>query len=317
MQGVGKSAATIFGIACSFLLGVSISYFFPALNSRMVESQQVPGSVSAASPVHSENSLSYVAQSYFSVLHPCFPVDGSSGKLSIPANIKHIKVDVGISINAPNSGIWLNTIPDLMVFAFEPDPASLLRVKSGLNGFVGDHYRDSNYDKLVKSQPHFKFLDQKFVDKTWFGCNVALDEGPRSHFGIFHINDDPGTNSMNAADGSRAEIHTLASFKVPILPMSEFLALVPWDRFPVIDQVKIDAQGADLRILKGMGDYLQERVVCLSAEGGATGYALSHSEGDLAAYLTDRGFVHYQGETYRNKKFEHLWPTTDCFVLEL
>ena len=48
-------------------------------------------------------------------------------KIKIPAGFSRIKIDVGLSSNAPQSEMWLRRDPDLLVFGFLPSklPGSL------------------------------------------------------------------------------------------------------------------------------------------------------------------------------------------------
>jgi FkbM family methyltransferase len=47
--------------------------------------------------------------------------------------------------------------------------------------------------------------------------------------------------------------------QVPVYPLSEFFELLP-ETVSYVDFIKIDAQGADLDILKGAGDWLSKKV---------------------------------------------------------
>jgi len=45
-------------------------------------------------------------------------------KFDIPDKCIHVKLDIGLSYNAPQSQSWLSKEPNLMVFGFEPNPES-------------------------------------------------------------------------------------------------------------------------------------------------------------------------------------------------
>ena len=55
------------------------------------------------------------------------------GKIFIPENLTRVKLDVGTSINAPNSEYWLSSDNDVCVFGFEPNPFNVEFVKRGGN----------------------------------------------------------------------------------------------------------------------------------------------------------------------------------------
>ena len=79
----------------------------------------------------------------------------SNGKIKIPNWCKRIKIDIGLSENAPQTRIWLENQKDLLVFGFEP-------VKQ-------------NYDTILKGNSKFSNrLDPKFIGKKTFIINCAL-----------------------------------------------------------------------------------------------------------------------------------------------
>ena len=49
----------------------------------------------------------------------------------IPENCTHVKLDVGLSYNAPQSQIWLSIEPNLMVFGFEPNTDVIDSISNG------------------------------------------------------------------------------------------------------------------------------------------------------------------------------------------
>ena len=61
--------------------------------------------------------------------------------------------------------------------------------------------------------------------------------------------------------------------EVPIFPLSDFFNIFPFDTHPVIDYIKIDAQGSDLNIVKSAGNYLKEHVVYITLEAENAQYA--------------------------------------------
>ena len=97
--------------------------------------------------------------------------------------------------------------------------------------------------------------------------------------------------------------------EVPIFSLADFFALFPFDTHPVIDYIKIDAQGADLDIVKSAGNYLQERVIYITIEPENQQYKnTSNSAPEIENYMYAIGFIRYhsndtQDPTYINKKF--------------
>ncbi len=81
------------------------------------------------------------------------------------------------------------------------------------------------------------------------------------------------------------------------------------DTHPVIDYIKIDAQGADLDIVKSAGNYLTEHVVYITLEAEDVHYANTvNSAYDIQQYMLSIGFVPHRSSqvsdpTYFNPRF--------------
>jgi len=89
--------------------------------------------------------------------------------------------------------------------------------------------------------------------------------------------------------------------------------LFDWDRFPIIEYIKIDAQGADFDILQGAENYLRERVVYITAEPESSQYnnCQHNTAENMNNYLQSQGFIHINhpntaDPTFINKNFIHL-----------
>jgi hypothetical protein len=53
------------------------------------------------------------------------------GQIKVPGWAKRIKLDIGLSVNAPNSEVWINKNDDLCVFGFEPNPYNISHIHNG------------------------------------------------------------------------------------------------------------------------------------------------------------------------------------------
>lgn len=104
-----------------------------------------------------------------------------------------------------------------------------------------------------------------------------------------------------------------SSYTVPIVPLKRILDFFPFEVYPVIDYIKIDAQGADLDILKGMGHYLKERVICVTAEPEQNAYKnTNNSIEEILSFMQQQGFKRMKNSrvedpTFVNKKFMNLF----------
>ena len=95
-------------------------------------------------------------------------------------------------------------------------------------------------------------------------------------------------------------------------PLSHFLKDFPWDRFPYIEYLKVDAQGSDLSVLKSCGAYIQ-RFVYVTAEPDGHYYegAGDCNNANIASYMRSQGFDQVKHRntsdpTFLNRNLKHL-----------
>jgi FkbM family methyltransferase len=205
-------------------------------------------------------------------------------KIKITA--KHIKLDVGLSYSAPQSQEWLNTQPDLMVFGFEPN---------------------TNAVSLIKQIP---FNNYHIQQNTLCVIPVALGAERADSVKFYVTTNDEGCSSLYKPDESKfppgyTVKHCL---DVPLFKLSDFFELLP--PLDYIDYIKIDAQGSDLDIVKGGGDYLRDKVVFVTLEPDGHFYVgADHNNTDnITQYMNSIGFLKVQhtntrDPTYVNSKF--------------
>ena len=187
---------------------------------------------------------------------PGVPVD-DAGVLRLPDGITRLKIDVGLSSNAPHSQLWLEKIPGLAVFGFEPNLQAVSDLLSGSN------------PRGLKT-----VLDATAVGNHFFLFPVAL--GSQRGTVNFHATEELSTSSVLQPASWAHDV-----YPVPMVPLSDLLSRIPWGFdgdagvFSVVEHIKVDGQGHDLEILRGAGQYLRERVVCVTAEKFAWGYVCS------------------------------------------
>jgi len=224
------------------------------------------------------------------------PLDSSSGLIVIAADKKRIALDVGLSVNAPNSALWLAAHPERIVFGFEPNPFSMGIILSG---------RSTSLFPAMKNH-----VQKASLYESFFPLNVAVSD-VETTARSFHTTDpygngDGGTSSL----GQPLNFGRVRTVGVVSIRLDSFLRHIPWERFPYIEHLKVDAQGHDLRILQSAGHYLSERIACVSAESEAPGYSESHTPQQLRDFLLSQGFSQLQGssngETWLNSRFAAL-----------
>lgn len=199
------------------------------------------------------------------------------GKIFIDKNIKNVKLDIGLSWLAPMSDYWLARESNLLVFGFEPVPSNIDSIK---NKAV---YKNANF-KLIPCAvgPSFDKIIKFYVTKWDAGCSSMFI--PKTF-----------------------EYYTI---EVPIFKLSDFFDIFPFDTHPVIDYIKIDAQGSDLNIAKSAGNYLVNHVVYITLEGHGYQYENNDcEEPQIDSYMNSLGFQRVYSEnaqdpTYFNPRFE-------------
>jgi len=168
--------------------------------------------------------------------------------LNLPSNIK-LKIDVGLSYNAPNSELWLQKLSNRYVFGFEPNVECHKYIKNGL-GWPGD--------------PQNIKLDPIRIDKNFILLSCALDDTNPCYKKFYSTSRDLGCSSLYVPNSNFSAIKE--SYDVFCISLESFLDLIDWTKIPYVEHIKIDAQGNDLRILYSAKHYLSEKVVFVTVE---------------------------------------------------
>lgn len=215
----------------------------------------------------------------------------------IPETIRSIKLDVGLSYGAPHSHDWLEHGADCYVFGFEPNPDCLFELNRG---------------SIVQREGHGVPLSNENAKR--FQCvPVALSNvAEPTLMNMYCMAQDCGTSSLFVPiDPSLGNVKAIV--QVPVFSLKHFFDLFPWHRFPIIEYLKIDAQGSDLSILKSAGPYLKERVVYVTAEPESRQYqdVQDNTESEIVAYMESQQFRRVShpntiDPTFLNIAFEHL-----------
>jgi len=222
--------------------------------------------------------------------------------IQIPSYCSHVKIDIGLSYTAPIANKWLIKESNVFVLGFEPNPICCHMIQT--QSMPQTPFKDFN-------------LEKRFIDEGRFQLfQYALNDTEKETTSTFYINSmDYGTSSLYNHDQIRlGKIERV--IEVPVISLQLVFDNFPWDRFEYIDYIKIDAQGSDLKILKGAKDYLKDRVVYITAEPDGHYYqgAEDCNEQAIDEYMKSQNFirVHHtntRDPTYLNEKFLHLKDT--------
>ena len=163
------------------------------------------------------------------------------GKIIILPWVKHIKLDIGLSFDAPHSQNWLDQDESVLVFGFEPNPAWVNWITSS------DEKRDRTFKDY---HTYTKQIKYEYVGKRFFVIPVALSdvESP-TQMTLYIPNHSDGCGSLLK---DRTLGGTICTHNVQVFALSDFLDLLPFDKdnLNIIDYIKIDVQGLDINVLK-------------------------------------------------------------------
>jgi len=212
-------------------------------------------------------------------------------KISIPSHIKHIKIDIGLSYHAPQSQRWLESEEDLFVFGFEPNPRSVKAILSP--------------DNKLRDPGHGVILDTKYINKNIYIIPVALGNVKNTELNFYITEFDEGCSSIYEPKTFFSKTNEI--IKVPVFTLADFFVLVP-DNIKYIEYIKIDAQGSDLNIIKGGGNYISEKVVYVTLEPESHVYnGCNHNTHEnIKIYMESIGFKEIQHPNTTDPTFVNL-----------
>jgi FkbM family methyltransferase len=199
--------------------------------------------------------------------------DTISNKLKIPTNITHVKIDIGLSYNAPNSRHWVNYLENRFVFGFEPNKES---IKSTLTG----NYNGMTFWTDLRIGKQFELIP----------CAIDMEE---SKMMFYNTVNDVGCSSLYKPVDEK---WIGSSYEVQCFQLKTFFQYFPWDKYPYIEHIKIDTQGNDFRVIKSMENYI-EKIVYITIEVGHERFQYfcdkedsGHTFDDINTYMINNGF---------------------------
>lgn len=206
--------------------------------------------------------------------------------LPIPAHIKSLRIDIGLSHNAPNSAKWLKDRSDLFVIGIEANRYNAYKL------FVNGMWSKNNPDNIISP----------YKSENFYIIYCAIDNvSIPTYSKFFHVKGDAGTSSL-LEPTSKLLINHDYSIKnisnVPTVSLSCILEQVSWDRFDYIEVCKIDTQGKDLDILKSAKEFIR-KIALISVEVDTFGqYVGAAKREDIYAFMLQNNF--YEAKVLSN-----------------
>lgn len=207
--------------------------------------------------------------------------------IEIPKHINKIKIDIGLSHDAPNSCMWIINQPDTFVIGIEPN-------RHGVQSLKQNGLRHGRY-VVPFHNPNFYLIE------------TAIDDVDTIQTKPFHHTTEIGCSSLfKPVEGFEYKVNDMS--EVSVMSLSKVFEQIDWDRFQYVDMLKIDAQGKDLDILKSAGKWLN-KCVYIHCETNCSKYyegAPLAEEYDL--YLESAGFRWVMnGSVIDGEAVDKLW----------
>lgn len=183
-------------------------------------------------------------------------------------DLRVLKVDVGLSSNAPQSSKWLTLgDPCELIIGFEPSPKNVRAINAGTSKFD---------DKLDPSE----------IQKRLFVLEAAL--GERNEIvNFYETSGDSGCSSLLPPIIFDVD----QNYSVKCFCLDDVWKMLRVGEFTVVSHLKTDCQGTDLQVLNGARQVLRQ-VLFVTSEAENRQYEGSHN-GKLALFLfmSSQGFL--------------------------
>lgn len=188
------------------------------------------------------------------------------GLIHIPEYFHRVKIDVGLSLDAPNAISWLKSDQHLLVLGFEANPKCIESVKETIR----------NLD-----------INGELTERLWL---IPLALGASTQMKEFFETVNPGWSSFYKP----RSYEILSNYSIPVAALSDVLDLIKFpSRVNRIDHLKTDCQGGDLDVIRGAARDLN-RIAVVTSESESTQYTSApNAEGDMKRFLESLGFVQH------------------------
>jgi hypothetical protein len=219
--------------------------------------------------------------------------------IKLNEQIKNVRMDVGTSVCAPNSALWLSKYKNLAVFSFEPNPYNAKCVREGTDEYPHEYKiietlgtitygsNDNIIANIAESNNYFKSYE------------VAVDDVSNYSTANFYCTSEinTGCSSLHKPIESQLGIPIKEEVIVDVAPLYKFFEKFDWQQIPYIDFLKTDTQSNDLKVVKSCREYIKN--VCFVQ---SEYYAHSAYEGELSesecfsqfnSYMISNGFRLY------------------------
>lgn len=156
------------------------------------------------------------------------------GAIHLPKWVRRVKIDIGLSCNAPQAKVWLENNQDLFVIGIEPNRRNILNILTGMSGFPNR-------------------IDWDAVSKKMYLLPYAVSnrQGNQS-IEFFDTVGDGGQSSV-----LKPKLFGIKNtYHVKTIMLSSLIQGIISGGQSFIEHIKSDCQGYDLEVLKSAGKWL-------------------------------------------------------------
>jgi FkbM family methyltransferase len=240
-----------------------------------------------------------------------FGIEFKNKKIKLPKWCKRLKIDIGLSENAPQTKVWLENQSDLIVFGFEPVKDNFKKILRGTSKWTNK-------------------LNPANIGKRVYIINCALGnvEAPLKKK-IYVTTKDKGCSSIYRPKYPKI----LKTENVDVFSLDNFTELLPLDDFEFIEHIKSDCQGSDFDILKKANSTLLKTAVYTIETEDKQYYNTNNNIASVSKFFKKKNFLRYScvkklfyfryfknfsvvDPTFYNKKFFHKFIKKNIFIYQ-
>jgi len=194
--------------------------------------------------------------------------------LSIPESSVRIRIDIGLSHNAPNSMKWLEENPDVVVIGIEANKYNIeeLLLKS-----------ERRAEKKINNiKERFKLLY----------CAIDDTKIPK-YANFYHVTGDSGTSSLLTPTEEllKKNLYKIKEIsEIPVVSLSDILNIINWTKINYIEVCKVDTQGKDLDVILSAKEYLGKIAVVIAEVNTWGQYEGAADASNITRHMTENGF---------------------------
>lgn len=220
-------------------------------------------------------------------------------EIKLKENIKNVRMDVGTSVCAPNSALWLSKYTNLAVFAFEPNPFNAKCVREGTLEYGHEYKVIENTGKITYGSNDNVIGNVNDSNNYFKLYEAAVDDVEEYSTATFYCTSEinTGCSSLHKPIESQLGIPVKEEVTVNVIPLYKFFKNFDWHQVPYIDFLKTDTQSNDLKVIKSCKEYIKNICFIQSEYYAHSAYEGEKSQSEcfseFHSYMTSNGFKLY------------------------